>query len=102
MWEELVRLRHELPGTVRVVVIRGEGRSFSAGLDRSLFTGGDLLSIPQLPQAEATAQIAHWQQAFDWSSRPDLVSVAAVQGHAVGAGFQLALGADIRILADDA
>ena len=33
---------------------------------------------------------------------PAVVSVAAVQGHAIGAGFQLALGADIRIVAEDA
>lgn len=102
MWEELIRVRRELPGTVRVAVIRGQGRSFSAGLDRSLLTGDGILALPHLPQAEATARIAHWQQAFDWSSRPDLVSIAAVQGHAVGGGFQLALGTDIRILADDA
>jgi enoyl-CoA hydratase/carnithine racemase len=102
MWDGLVQLRRDLPGTVRVVVIRGAGRAFSAGLDRSLFSGDGILAIPQLPQDEATARIAHWQQAFDWTSRPDLVSIAAVQGHAIGAGFQLALGADIRILADDA
>jgi enoyl-CoA hydratase/carnithine racemase len=102
MWEELIRVRRELPGTVRVVVFRGEGRAFSAGLDRSLFTGGDLLSIPKLPQPEATAKITHWQQAFDWTARPDLVSIAAVHGHAIGAGFQLALGTDIRVLAEDA
>lgn len=105
MWDALVRVRRELPGTVRVVVIRGEGRAFSAGLDRALFQPGataGILSLPQRSQAEATAQIAEWQQAFDWSSRPDLVSIAAVQGHAIGGGFQLALGTDLRIAAADA
>lgn len=105
MWDELVRLRRALPGTVRVVVLRGDGRAFSAGLDRTLFTSGDdggLLRIPHLPQDEATGLIARWQQGFGWDERPDLVSIAAVQGHAIGAGFQLALGTDIRILADDA
>jgi enoyl-CoA hydratase/carnithine racemase len=102
MWDELVRVRRGLPGDVRVVVLRGEGRAFSAGLDRALLTGDGILALPKLPQAEATERIARWQQAFDWTSRPDIVSVAAVQGHAIGAGFQFALGADIRILTDDA
>jgi enoyl-CoA hydratase/carnithine racemase len=105
LWDELSRIRTSLPGTVRVVVLRGAGRAFSAGLDRSLFSGdvaGGILNLPTLPQAEATAHIAQWQQAFDWSSRPDFVSVAAVQGHAIGGGFQLALGADLRIVAEDA
>ncbi len=98
----------QLPGTVRVVVLRGEGRSFSAGLDRAMFTpdGVDgvpgILALTQMSEQDAVAHIAAWQRAFDWMSRPDLVSIAAVQGHAIGGGFQLALGADIRILADDA
>jgi enoyl-CoA hydratase/carnithine racemase len=105
MWNELSRVRRTLPGTVRVVVLRGEGRAFSAGLDRALFSpdaAGGILDLPQLPRAEATARIEQWQGAFDWTSRPDLVSIAAVQGHAIGGGFQLALGADIRIVAADA
>lgn len=100
-----MRLQRSLPGTVRVVVLQGAGRAFSAGLDRALFTDageGGLLQMPRLPAADATARIAHWQQAFGWDHRPDLVSIAAVHGHAIGAGFQLALGADIRLLADDA
>ena len=104
-WDELVRLQRALPGTVRVMVLRGAGRAFSAGLDRALFTdsgGAGLRAIAELPQPDASARIARWQRAFDWDSRPDLVSIAAVQGHAIGAGFQLALSADIRILTDDA
>jgi enoyl-CoA hydratase/carnithine racemase len=105
MWTELIRVRRELPATIRVVVLRGEGRAFSAGLDRALFTGAaadGILALPALARDEATARIAGWQQAFDWSSRPDLVSIAAVRGHAIGAGFQLALGADLRLVAEDA
>jgi enoyl-CoA hydratase/carnithine racemase len=93
---------------VRVVVLRGRGRSFSAGLDRAMF-GPDgidgapgILALTAMSRRDASEQIATWQRAFDWTSRPGLVSIAAVQGHAIGAGFQLALGADVRILADDA
>jgi enoyl-CoA hydratase/carnithine racemase len=102
MWDALARVRRDLPATVRVLVLRAEGRAFSAGLDRALFSGDGILALAHLAADEADARIAAWQAAFDWSSRPDLVSLAAVQGHAVGAGFQLALGTDLRIVADDA
>jgi enoyl-CoA hydratase/carnithine racemase len=93
---------------VRVVVLRGAGRAFSAGLDRAMFTADGVSGAPSVtalaagPAGAATAQIAAWQHGFDWRSRPAVVSVAAVHGHAIGAGFQLALGADIRIVADNA
>ena len=60
-----------------------------------------IMALTEMTAGDAGAQIGAWQQAFDWTSRPDVVSVAAVQGHAIGGGFQLALGADIRIVAED-
>lgn len=107
-WAALVQIGRSLPGDVRVVVLRAEGVSFSAGLDRAMFTAEgipgwpSLMSMSTMSDAEVDATIAGYQDAFTWWRRPDIVSIAAVQGHAVGAGFQLALGCDLRVLADDA
>jgi enoyl-CoA hydratase/carnithine racemase len=48
---------------------------------------------------DAQERIAGFQEGFSWLGRADLVSVAAVQGHAIGAGFQLALACDLRVAA---
>ena len=106
-WAALRRIGSVLPGTVRVVLVQGAGRAFSAGLDRQIFTAPpagvpSLSQLAALEAGEADRAIAGYQDAFGWLARSDLISIAAVQGHAVGAGFQLALACDLRVIADDA
>jgi enoyl-CoA hydratase/carnithine racemase len=107
MWGALATVGEEIPDEVRVVVVRGEGPSFSAGLDRAVLdpVGGSADSIVGLlahDDEEVSAHIELWQRGFTFLRDPRFVSVAAVQGHAVGAGFQLALACDLRVVASDA
>jgi enoyl-CoA hydratase/carnithine racemase len=102
MWATLRDIGRNLPGDIRVVVVRGEGRAFSAGIDLKVAQGGDFAALAAMEADEAADVIAGFQEAFSWLTRPDVVSIAAVQGHAIGAGFQLALACDMRVLTEDA
>jgi enoyl-CoA hydratase/carnithine racemase len=98
---------------VRVVVLSGEGASFCAGLDFSSFesmAGGGGSSGESNrdanregnPSALADGRITHLGQhcAWVWQEVPVPV-IAAVHGHALGGGIQIALGADIRVVHPD-
>jgi enoyl-CoA hydratase/carnithine racemase len=108
MWRALASIGEQVAEEVRVVVVRGRGRSFSAGLDRAMLDpagAGDeetVSGLLALPDEEMSARIEEFQRGFTWLRDPRFVSVAVVQGHAIGAGFQLALSCDLRVLADDA
>ncbi len=108
MWRALAAIGRNIPDDVRVVLVRGAGPSFSAGLDRAVLDpkGGDgkesVAALLAMPDEEMSATIDEYQHGFTFLRDPRFLSIAVVQGHAVGAGFQLALACDLRVLADDA
>jgi enoyl-CoA hydratase/carnithine racemase len=101
-WHALAEVGRTLPAGVRVVIVRGDGPSFCAGIDLRAFTPEGVPGEDAAPGGQGEESIAAIQEAYLWLRRPEIVSIAAVHGHAIGAGFQLALACDLRVAADDA
>ena len=76
---------------VKAVVVRGNGRAFTAGADLAAFTGNG----PDRAGADAGRLMAEAVTAMQ------AVTIAAVHGHCVGGGVVLVAACDLRIAADD-
>ncbi len=91
--------------TIRAVVVAGTGRSFSAGIDITNFTanagGDDNRDGGSIVGADPVAGVRALQAGFEWLEQAPFLTIARVQGHAFGAGMQLALACDVRVCADD-
>ncbi|WP_084419058.1 crotonase/enoyl-CoA hydratase family protein [Henriciella litoralis] len=105
MFSALLETAEELAKdeSVRCVVMSGDGRAFCAGLDMGNFgkmaegTGGTPAGKQKLePRTHGITNRAQ-QAVWGWRELPVPV-IAAVHGVALGGGFQVMLGSDIRIV----
>ena len=113
MFDAIARAGKDLVSNkeIRAVVLSGSGASFCAGLDfasfQSMANGGSSNSDTKSNSGENAGamqpgSITHLAQQICWVWQEVPVPViAAIQGHALGGGMQLALGADIRIAHPD-
>lgn len=107
-WDEMAptMARIDDDHSVRVAILSGEGRAFTAGLDL-------MATLPQLPinqggppdgarQAKLHRVIRSMQGAATCFERSRVPVIAAVHGHCLGAGIDMITACDIRLAAADA
>jgi enoyl-CoA hydratase/carnithine racemase len=77
---------------VAAVVVRGAGRAFCSGMDRTALAAGSI----------GEAFYRHWIRALNGLEDMAKVSLAVLRGYSIGGGLQLALACDVRLAAADA
>jgi enoyl-CoA hydratase/carnithine racemase len=105
MWQELADLGADLlpDQTLRCLLVAGEGPSFSAGIDLVEGLAGMIAEMTKRAPDEHTLDVGLGVAGtFRWIPNLGCPSIAAVRGHAYGAGLQLALACDFRVFAQGA
>jgi enoyl-CoA hydratase/carnithine racemase len=77
---------------VVLVVVRGAGRAFCSGMDRTALAEGRI----------GEAFYRHWIRALNALEDMPKIVLGVLHGYALGGGLQLALACDLRLATDDA
>ena len=103
MFDGLLRMGKRIiaDNSVRAVVLHGEGKAFSAGLDFASFLGAPDLMQKLLARGEESPANLAQRAGWIWQE-VNVPVIAAVHGFAFGGGLQIALGADLRYVTADA
>lgn len=96
MLNALLKVVAEVAGDrrVRVLVLTGAGRAFSSG--------GDIKAMQSMTEDSFRETIRLYQRLSQSMRRLDKPLVAAVNGYALGGGFELALSCDLRLAGESA